>query len=153
MKFLVRSGCGESLAIAMKLRDEGNEVRFSISETSDPEYHIIGDGIIEKSSLAKSADWADVIVFDSNIFEFRQESEVLRKYKPVLGSSQLSGELENDRAFAVQIAKDFGLNVPDYEEFTGAGAWQRAKRYLELPNWANPALFGSLMEKPLSVRS
>jgi phosphoribosylamine-glycine ligase len=115
----------------MKLRDEGNEVRFAISESADLEYHLVGNGMIEKTTLAKSADWADVVVFDSNIFELPEEAEELRKFTKVLGSSKLSGELENDRAFAVQIAKSVGLNVPDYKEFVGTGAWKSAKTYLE----------------------
>lgn len=131
MKFLIRSGCGESLAIALKLRDEGNQVRFAISEEGNKEYSNVGNGIIEKTTLARSIDWADVIIFDSNIFDLPAEAEAVRKYKPALGSSRFSGELENDRALAVQIAKSVGLKVPDYEEFVGNKAWDMARRFLE----------------------
>jgi phosphoribosylamine---glycine ligase len=130
MKFLIRSGCGESLPVALRLKQEGNEVRFAISEEADKEYHLIGDGMIDKSTLPRSMDWADVIVFDSNIFKLPQEAETLREVTLVLGSSELSGKLENDRALAVQTAKSVGLDVPSYEEFSGPGAWNKAESYL-----------------------
>jgi phosphoribosylamine-glycine ligase len=111
--------------------DEGNEVRFAMSEEADETYRKIGEGLATKSTLEASAKWAQVIIFDSNIFELPAEAEKLRGLgKPVIGSSALSGELENDRAFAVQFAKKSGLQVPDYEEFVGKDAWKVAERYL-----------------------
>jgi phosphoribosylamine---glycine ligase len=131
MKFLLRTGCGESLPIALRLMDEGNEVVFAISEDADKTYAKIGEGMVIKGEFKKALEWADCVIFDSNIFQLPKEAEMCRsKGIPTLGSSELSGRLENDRAFAVETANFVGLNVPEYEEFTGSGAWAIAERYL-----------------------
>lgn len=131
MKFLLRTGCGESLAVGLRLMAEGNNVRFCMSDEADKGYRDIGKGLIEYDDFNKSVQWADIIVFDSNIFSLPEEAERARRTRPVLGSSALSGKLENDRAFAVQFAKKSGLNVPEYKEFTGDGAWGEARQFLE----------------------
>ena len=119
MKILLRSGCGESLAIAMRLEAEGNIVRFAISDEADDEYSCIGDGLVEKAEYdQKNVDWADVIVFDSNVFNLPYEAETMRKHGyHVVGSSHFAGQLENDRSFAIQVAKEAGSDVPQIREF------------------------------------
>jgi phosphoribosylamine---glycine ligase len=112
--------------------DEGNEVVFAISEEADKTYGKIGEGIVYKGEFKKHLDWADCVIFDSNIFKLPQEAEMCRNRGiPTIGSSELSGALENDRAFAVEVAKKVGLNVREYEEFAGANAWVAAERYVE----------------------
>lgn len=132
MKFLVRSGCGESLSVALRLQNDGHDVRFAISKSADEQYHMIGEGMVEKAEYnPKVVDWADVVVFDSNVFELPQEAEELRKRKVlVVGSSALTGALENDRSFAIQVAKHAGISVPEIKEFVGRAAWDDAKRYV-----------------------
>lgn len=132
MKIFLRSGCGESLAVALRLEDEGHIVHFSISEDADKEYHLIGEGLIEKVKYdQKELNWADIIVYDSNVFELPREAERQRQGgKHVLGSSEFSGYLENDRAFAIEVAKQAGINVPEIREFSGVSAWNEAKRYV-----------------------
>lgn len=132
MRFLVRAGCGESLPIALRLRGEGHSVKFSISEDSDKEYQLIGDGLIDKAKYDDtSINWADVVVFDSNVFNLPYEAEMLRrKGIPVIGSSHFSGMLENDRSFAIQVAEDAGIDVPNIKEFAGKAAWDDAERYI-----------------------
>jgi phosphoribosylamine---glycine ligase len=132
MKFLLRTGCGESLPIALRLMDEGNEVVFALSEEADRTYAKIGEGLVVKGDFKKALEWADCVVFDSNIFELPREAEMCReKGIPTLGSSKLSGFLENDRAYAVETANQVGLNVREYEEFVGASAWVAAERYIK----------------------
>lgn len=132
MKFLVRSGCGESLPIALRLQDEGHKVRFAISDDAEKEYQLTGEGLVEKAKYNDaSIDWADVVIFDSNSFNLPAEAEACRKQQRlVIGSSYLSGVLENDRTLAIQVAKDAGINVPDVKEFVGKAAWDDAKRYI-----------------------
>lgn len=131
MNILVRSGCGESLPIALRLRTEGHMVKFSISKEAN-EYQEIGDGMILKAEYSQAViNWADVIVFDSNVFELPYEAEIQRKHgKRVLGSGHLAGQLENDRAFAIEMAKEAGVHVPKIREFAGRGAWDDAERYV-----------------------
>jgi len=129
MKFLFRSGWGESLAIARRVEAEGNLVRFSIVE---PTAQTVGQGLITKTrDFPASVAWADVVVFDSNPFEMAAEAEKARKSgKNVVGSSELSGKLEHDRMFAADFAEQAGLEVPEFEQFRGAGAWNAARRFL-----------------------
>jgi phosphoribosylamine-glycine ligase len=131
MKFLLRTGCGESLSVGLRLMQEGNQVRFCMSDEADKSYREIGKGLIDYADFKTSVQWSDVVVFDSNIFALPEEAERARRVRPTIGSSALSGKLENDRAFAVQFAKQTGLNVPTYKEFTGNGAWRDAKEFLE----------------------
>ena len=132
MKFLIRSGCGEALPIAMRLDEEGNFVRLAISEEADEEYQKVGEGLVEKAKFdGRNVEWADVVVFDSNVFNLPYEAENLRyKGKRIVGSSRLAGRLENDRAFAIQAAKSTGIRVPDIRSFAGNAAWDDAKHYL-----------------------
>src|SRR5258708_2242891 len=101
MKFLLLTGCGESLPVALRLMDEGNDVIFALSEEADKTYRKIGDGMVDKGEFKDYIKWADCIIFDSNIFQLPQEAEMCRsKGIPTIGSSNLSGFLENDRAYA-----------------------------------------------------
>lgn len=132
MKFLIRSGCGESLPIGLRLQNEGHKVIFAISQDGD-DYENIGEGLIDKGEyIRRNIDWADIIVFDSNVFELPQEAETLRRQgRHVLGSSQFVGELENDRSFAIKVAEHAGISVPDIKEFSGHAAWDDAERYIK----------------------
>lgn len=131
MKILLRTGCGESLPVALRLQDEGHYVKFAMADEAE-DYQELGEGLIEKAKYdAKTVAWANMIVFDSNIFDLPKEAEFARKGgKLVVGSSLLSGQLENDRALAVQTAKSAGLSVPEYKEFSGDGAWAKAETFL-----------------------
>jgi len=105
---------------------------MAISDEADPEYHDTGDGLIDKVAYnQKNVDWADLVVFDGNEFKLPYEAEILRRDgKQVLGSSAFVGRLENDRAFAIEVAKQAGISVPDVREFSGGSAWDDAKRYV-----------------------
>lgn len=132
MKFLIRTGCGECLPVALRLQGEGHKVRFAISEDAEKEYQIVGDGLVDKAKYDDAnVNWADIVVFDSNVFNLPYEAEILRKKGvPVVGSSHFSGMLENDRSFAIQVAEDAGINVPNIKEFAGKAAWDDAERYI-----------------------
>jgi len=129
VKFLIRSDYGESLPLALRLLDEGNEVKFSIAEVKARD---IGDGLVEKPSTFESAvQWADLVVFDSNASPLPDEAERVRPYRPVVGTSALSVRLEEDRQFAIETARRAGLTVPDSKEFSGPRAWSKARDFLE----------------------
>jgi len=128
MKFLLRSDYGESLALALRLIDEGNEVKFSIAEVKARD---IGDGLVVKApTFEGSVQWADVVIFDSNAGSLPDEAERVRPFRPVFGSSNLSHRLEDDRQFALGEAKKAGLVVSDSKEFSGPRAWQKAREFL-----------------------
>lgn len=126
MKFLFRSGWGESLSIARRVEDEGNEVLLCIE---GKEAKQVGDGLIPKTKdFAAAAKWADVIVFDGNSFDLPKEAEKLRKVKPVVGSSEFGDKLEHDRLFAIELVRKLGIKVPECKEFSDFNA---ARLFLE----------------------
>jgi len=129
MKFLFRSGWGESLAIARRVEAEGNVVRFCIYE---PTAQTVGQGLIPKTKdFAGSVGWADVVVFDSNDFELPNEAERLRKSgKAVFGSGDFSAKLEEERILAADTARKAGIEVPEFVSFSGPNAWHKAKQFL-----------------------
>lgn len=129
MKFLFRSGWGESLALARRVEAEGNLVRFSIIEST---VQTVGQGLIPKTKdFLGSVSWADVIVFDSNTFDMPSEAEKLRLAgKNVVGASELSGRLEKDRQLAASIARRHRLEVNDFKRFSGKEAWIKARQFL-----------------------
>lgn len=128
MKFLIRSDYGESLALALRLMNEGNEVKFSIDEVKARD---IGDGLVLKPPTFEGAiQWSDIVVFDSNAGTLPQEAERVRAVRPVVGSSALSVKLEEDRQYAMQEASKAGLVVPDSKEFSGPRAWSKAREFI-----------------------
>ena len=128
MKFLIRSDYGESLALALRLLDEGNEVKMAISEVKARD---IGDGLVTKAvSFEGAVQWADCVVFDSNASPLPDEAERVRPFRPVVGSSALSLRLEEDRNFALGEARKAGLVVPECKEFSGPRAWQKAREFV-----------------------
>ena len=129
MKFLFRSGWGESLSLARRVEKEGNLVRFSIVE---PMAQSVGLGLIERTKdLPGSISWADVVVFDSNSFDMPKEAQrAIVAGKNVVGSSEFAGHLEKDRLFAADLARGAGIEVNNFRRFEGKGAWQQARKFL-----------------------
>lgn len=129
MKFLFRSGWGESLPLARQVEKEGNLVRFSIVESDAQK---VGIGLIEKTKdYLGSVGWADVIVFDSNAFDMPKEAQrAIDAGKNVVGSCELAGKLEKDRLFAAEVARKAGIEVNNFEHFEGPRAWVKARKFL-----------------------
>lgn len=132
MKILIRSDAGGSIPIALRLESEGNIARIAITGDADEDYDKIGNGLVDKVEYTQAnVDWADLVVFDGNGFDLPKEAENLRKHgHHVVGSSDFAGKLENDRSFAIQVAKNAGIDVPEIREFAGHAAWDDAKRYV-----------------------
>lgn len=128
MKFLFRSCCGESLAIALRCVEEGNEVRLCIF---DKDYKTVGDGMIDKTKdFPGSVGWADVVVYDGTSFDMPKEAEKVRKVKPTIGGSEFAEKIEHDRPLAVKIIESIGVKVPDHHAFKGAGAFNQARKFI-----------------------
>ena len=131
MKFLFRSSDGFCLPQALRVKHEGNQVRFSCERK---DFDKMGDGLIDKStSFDHDADWADCIIYDIHYDgkdALPAESEKLRRRKPVLGGGKLSEQLEGDRKFGIEFARRAGVKVPAVQEFGGPVAFIKAHEYL-----------------------
>lgn len=129
MKFLFRSNYGESLALAMRVSAEGNDVRLFIR---DSRYQKVGDGLVVKSrDFPGSVGWADVVVYDGADKEAPAEAERLRRSgHKVVGGSAFADRLEHDRPFAVSLVEGAGILVPKHQAFKGRSAFQKARLFV-----------------------
>lgn len=139
MKYLFRSCAGESLALALRVVEEGNEARLAIHESN---YRSVGDGLIEKTKdFPGSVGWADIIVYDGTAHGLPDEAERLRRSgKAVVGGSAFADKLEHDRDFAIKLAETLGIETPLHRNFDGPRAFDRARQFLsgqpEESGWA-----------------
>ncbi len=107
-KFLIVSHESLSGDLAWQIQKEGNEVRCSIKSPTDIDVY---DGILEKiTDWKKEIDWADIIIFDDT--GFGTIADKLRKEgKLVVGGSEYTDRLEEDREFGQEEAKKGGMNI------------------------------------------
>ncbi len=113
-KFLFVSYEALSADIAWHLTKEGHEVKMHVANREDKD---VGDGFVEKVDNWKAhIDWADVIVFDD--VGFGKIADKLRKRgKLVIGGSEYTDRLENDREFGQYQMKLAGLDVLPHWDF------------------------------------
>ena len=119
VKFLFVSPEALSIDLAHVLRQEGNDVKFSVQSATEKD---VGDGFVEKvDSWEDQVDWADVIVFDD--IGFGKTADKLRaEGRKVIGGSAYTDRLENEREFGQQELAKAGVSVlpnwnfSDFEE-------------------------------------
>ena len=119
VKFLFVSPEALSVDLAHVLRQEGNDVKFSVQSATEKD---VGDGFVEKiDSWEDQVDWADVIIFDD--IGFGKTADKLRaEGKKVIGASAYTDRLENEREFGQQELAKAGVSVlpnwnfSDFEE-------------------------------------
>jgi phosphoribosylamine---glycine ligase len=113
-KFLFVSPESLNGDLAWIIQKEGHEVKVSFDREQDDDVY---DGILEKVKDWKSQiDWADIIVFDDIGFG-READELRSKGKPVVGGSQYTDKLEEDREFGQNEMKRVGLYVLPHWDF------------------------------------
>jgi phosphoribosylamine--glycine ligase len=114
-KFLFVSMESLSGDLAWQIQKEGNEVKVFIAAEEDQDVY---DGILEKvENWEEYIDWADVIVFDD--VGFGEISDVLRKEgKLVVGGSEYTDRLENDRQFGQMEMASVGMQVLPHWDFS-----------------------------------
>lgn len=115
-KFLFISWGGLISDIAWQVIKEGHEAKYYIRshENSD-----IADGFVSKTdNWEKELDWADVIVFDDVLGQGKISQDLRKKGKLVVGGTEYTDKLEDDRAFGQEELKRAGINILPYAEFT-----------------------------------
>jgi phosphoribosylamine--glycine ligase len=125
-KFLVVSKWGDSLDLAYKIQQEGNEILMYIQDKASRE---VGYGFVKKTnSWEKYIDWADVIIFDYT--GFGEIADQLRaRGKRVFGGSKYTDLLELDRNFGQDELKKHGVKtIPSKEFFSFTEAIQFIKK-------------------------
>lgn len=105
-----------SADIAWQISKEGHNVKYYVKS---PEDRDVGKGFIEIiDSWEDYKDWADIFVFD-DVLGLGEIAQTLRKEgKLVIGGSQYTDRLEDDRAFGQNELKKNGVAILPYTEFT-----------------------------------
>src|SRR3989344_6848690 len=114
-KFLFVSFESLSGDLAWQVQKEGNEVKIFIASESDKDVY---DGFLEKvNKWEEFVGWADVVVFDD--VGFGKIADSLRKTgKLVVGGSEYTDKLEEDRQFGQEEMKKAGMIVLPHWNFT-----------------------------------
>ena len=152
MKYLWLSQSGDTLDAAMRVRDEGNQVRFYVHGEPDsrPEERKmdreVGDGMIDKVQTWQTPayNWADVIVIDAKgkrpSFDTGKIADQLRKSgKMVVGAGSVGERLEIDRHFGQDVLKKAGVQIiptVSFKDFKSAieHVKKNPKRWVVKPN-------------------
>ncbi len=113
-KFLFVSWESLSGDLAWHIKKEGHLVKIFIKSTS---YSDVYDGFLDKvKNWKEHVDWADVIVFDD--IGFGKIADRLRKKgKRVIGGSEYTDHLEDDRGFGQSEMKKAGMNILPHWDF------------------------------------
>jgi len=115
MKILFVSGWGSSVPLAMKCQEEGHEVKFWIQDKHSKD---VGDGFVHKVDDYKGhVDWSDYLICDDTHFG-KAIDEIRKNGKPVVGGTEMTDVLEEDRGAGQKLFKAVGLDVLDSKEFT-----------------------------------
>lgn len=118
--------------IAWQVVKEGHDVRYFIQ---DKEIRDIADGFVPKTDdWKKDIDWAEVIVFDDVLGQGKKAQELRKKGKLVIGGTEYTDMLEDDRSFGQEELKKADVNIIPFADFTSFDA---AIDYVK----ANPARY------------
>jgi len=114
-KFLFVSWESLSGDLALKIKNEGHEVKVYIKAEGDKDVY---DGFLEKvDDWQKYKEWADIIIFDD--VEFGNLADSLRaEGKLVVGGSKYTDKLEQDREFGQNEMSQAGLLVLPHWDFS-----------------------------------
>src|SRR3989344_7759803 len=114
-KFLFVSFESLSGDLAWQIKKEGNEVKIYIKAPEDEDVY---EGFLERVSKWEDfVDWADVVVFDDVGFG-KIADELRKKGKLVVGGSEYTDRLEEDREFGQSEMKRMGMLTLPHWDFT-----------------------------------
>ena len=125
LNFLIVSAVGCGTIFAQKLKEEGHNVKMYIKDSSCKD---VFDGMVDKvDNWERELDWADIVIVDDNDMGKIQD-KIRAKGHSVIGGSDYSIDLENNRLFQMEEMIKLGMNVPPYREFN---SFKEAKQYVK----------------------
>ena len=102
--------------IAWQVTKEGHDVKYYIKNETEKD---IANGFMPKTDdWEKEVDWADVIVFDDVLGQGRIAQKLRQQGKKVIGGTEYTDRLEDDRAFGQEELKKAGVAIIPYKDFT-----------------------------------
>ncbi len=115
-KFLFVSWDGLIGDIAWQIVKDGHEARYYIKDEANQD---IADGFVSKvDDWTKEVDWADIVIFDDVLGHGKLAEELRKKGKLVVGGTEYTDKLEDDRTFGQEELKKAGISIIPYKEFT-----------------------------------
>ncbi len=101
--------------IAWRISLEGHKVKYYTASKDDKE---VASGFVEMiDDWKKEVDWADVIVFDDVLGQGKKADELRKRGKLVVGGTEYTDKLEDDREFGQEELKKYGINILPYKLF------------------------------------
>ncbi|UCC95231.1 MAG: phosphoribosylamine--glycine ligase [Candidatus Omnitrophota bacterium] len=114
-KFLFVSFDGLVGDVAWQVIKEGHEAKYYIKNEDEKD---IADGFVSKvDGWEKELDWADVIVFDDVLGQGKIAQKLRREGRRVIGGTEYTDRLEDERAFGQEELKKAGVNIISYNDF------------------------------------
>jgi len=115
-KFLFVSLDGLISDTAWQVVKEGHEVKYFIKTAADKD---IADGFVPKTeNWEQEVDWADIVVFDDVLGQGKIAQRLRQKGKRVIGGTEYTDRLEDDRAFGQEELKRMGVNIIPYSYYS-----------------------------------
>lgn len=125
MKFLMISGGGDGLGLALRLKDEGNDVAVWIREGRSKKNY---NGLLRKvDKWEEFLDKDTVVLFDSN-GGGRTADRLRARGHFVFPGSTFADQLELDRQVAFELMQQCGVRVPEYKAFS---SWDKARGWVK----------------------
>lgn len=85
----------------------------------NPNVQDVADGFVPKiDDWEKEIDWADVIIFDDVLGQGKKAKQLRDKGKCVIGGTEYTDQLEDDRTFGQEELRKAGVNIIPFQEFT-----------------------------------
>src|SRR6266478_1062667 len=124
-KFLLISGGGDGLGLALRLRMEGNDVAVWIREGRAKSNY---DGLLAKpKKWDEFLDASTIVIFDSS-GGGRTADRLRARGHFVFAGSTFADSLELDRAVALDFMSQAGIRTPESKTFR---SWEKAKAYVK----------------------
>lgn len=115
MKYFIHSLSGAGTGLAVRLKEEGNDVQIYVKK---PYARKSLTGIVDHAKSVEEAlsKKPDVVIFDMS-----EDGKLADKMRgrglKVIGAGDLCDLLELDRSFGMKIAKKVGIPVPEFHVF------------------------------------
>ncbi|MBD3310177.1 phosphoribosylamine--glycine ligase [Candidatus Woesearchaeota archaeon] len=102
--------------MAWRIKLEGHEVKYYVRNPDDKE---VGMGFVEMvDDWEKETNWADIIIFDDVLGQGKKAEELRKQGKLVVGGTEYTDRLEDEREFGQEELKNLGVNILPYQAFT-----------------------------------
>lgn len=124
-RFRLISKSGDGIAIAHRIKQEQNYCDFYLKDTKGPNLY---KGILDRvSNWQRGINKDMTLIYD--MVGFGKDADILRAagYK-IFGASEIMDKLELDRAYGLDIAGKYGIEVPYSEDFQD---YAKAKEFLK----------------------